>query len=124
MNWKKALGFGALIWIIMFVVISVFVGYGWVTSDESGWSMWSILTLAVTVLVTYFIARKIAPASYGLALGYGVAFAVVGIILDYFISTRFAPNIFSSTSYWMSYIILALTPLSVVKKATEQVQSQ
>lgn len=122
MNWKKALGFGALIWVVMFIVISILVGYGLVTSNDSGWSLWSIVTLAVTVLVTYLAARNVAPVSYSQAISYGLVFAVVGIILDYFISTRFAPNIFSSLSYWVSYLILALVPLSVVNKSAVPVQ--
>ena len=120
MNWKKALGFGVLIWVIMFVVFSILVGYGLMTSEETGWGLWSIVALIIMLLVTYVAARNIAPGNYGLALGYGVVFAVVGIILDYFISTKFVPNMFSAMSYWVSYIILALVPLSAVKKTVVQ----
>ncbi len=27
MNWKKALGFGLVIWILMFVIVSVFIAF-------------------------------------------------------------------------------------------------
>lgn len=120
-NWKKALGLGVLVWIIMFVVYSVLIGYGLMSSEESGWTLWGIVAIIITLLVTYFAARKVAPESYSIAFGYGLVFAVVGIILDYFITIKFAPNVFSSTAYWISYLLLAVTPLSVVKRSSPQI---
>ena len=113
-NWKKALGFGALIWIIMFVVISALVAYG---APSGGLSMtWNVVVTVISLAVAYLCARNVAPKSYSVALGYGLVFAAVGIILDFLISQRFAPGMFSSMAYWVSYILLVFVPLLAVKK--------
>jgi len=119
MNWKKALGFGTLIWIIMFIMISVFVAYGLMSGNLS-----MTLGVAVTIIsliVAYFATRNLAPKSYGLALVYGLVFAAVGIVLDFLISQKFAPDMFSSVFYWLSYFLLIIVPMLAVKKVPAQV---
>jgi hypothetical protein len=119
MNWKKALGFGALIWVIMFVVISVFVAYGAVSGNLS--MTFGVAATVISLVVAYFAARNLAPKNYSFALGYGLIFAVVGIILDFLISQKFAPDIFSSVPYWLNYVLLVLVPILAVKKVPAQV---
>jgi len=111
MNWKKALGFGILIWIIMFVVVSLFVAY-----KMAQGTVFTVIVTLVTLVAAYFCARNIAPKSAGQAIGYGLIFAIVGIILDFLISQRFAPGMFSSVFYWISYVLIVLVPLLAVKK--------
>jgi len=110
-NWKKAIGFGVLIWIIMFVTASIFVAYG----VQSGTVM-SLVILLVTLLAAYFCARNLVPTRCGQALGYGLVFAVIGIVLDFVISSRFVGGMFSSMWYWVSYALVVLTPCIAVKK--------
>ena len=110
-NWKKALGFGALIWVIMFITISALVGYG-LSSD----SMFTIVVTAISLVVAYLAARNLAPNGYYLAIQYGLIFAAVGIVLDFLISQKFSPDMFSSAYYWLSYVLIALVPLLAVKK--------
>ncbi len=118
MNWKKALGFGALIWVIMFITISALVGYGLSTD-----AMFTIVVTIISLVVAYLAARNLAPNGYGLAILYGLIFAVVGIVLDFLISQRFAPDMFSSAYYWLSYLLIVLVPLLAVKKVPGQVQA-
>jgi hypothetical protein len=115
MNWKKAIGFGVLVWIVMFVVISAFVSYG----ITSGMTM-TVVATAVSLVVAYVAARNIAPESYGMALWYGLVFAAVGIVLDFLISQRFAPGMFSNVSYWVNYLLVVLVPMLAVKKMPTQ----
>jgi hypothetical protein len=115
MSWKKALGYGVLIWIVMFVVVSIFVGYGMVASG-GGSATFSILMIVLALILTYVAARMVAPMNSGKAMQYGLTFAVVGIVLDFLISQRFAPGMFSSVYYWISYILMVFVPVIAVKK--------
>lgn len=115
MNWKKALGFGILVWIIMFVVVSILVAY-----KMSQGTSFSVITTIVTLVAAYLLARNIAPKSSGQAIQYGLVFAIVGIILDFFISNKFAPGMFNSIFYWISYLLIVLIPLLAVKKVSIQ----
>ncbi|KKT01264.1 MAG: hypothetical protein UW07_C0039G0009 [Candidatus Nomurabacteria bacterium GW2011_GWF2_43_8] len=117
MNWKKALGFGVLIWIVIFVLASAFMAYGL----ESG-TLFNVLLTILCLISIYIVARYIAPASYGIALQYGLAFAVIGIVLDYLITAKFAPYIFSSVYYWVGYVLSVFVPLLAVKKTMVQAQ--
>jgi hypothetical protein len=120
MNFKKALGFGVLIWIVMFVVVSIFVAYKMVASG-GGSTIFSILMIILTLVLTYVVARYVAPKSHMDAIKYGLIFAVVGIVLDFLISQRFAPGMFSSVSYWVNYILMVFVPMLAVKKNPVQV---
>lgn len=114
MNWKKGIGFGALVWAVMFVVVSILLAY----KMPENMTFTVIVTLASLVTV-YFCAKNLAPKSSMEAIKYGLVFAVVGIILDLLISRMFAPNIFSTVSYWISYVLVVLVPLLTVKKSPQ-----
>lgn len=111
MNWKKALGFGALLWAIMFVLVSAFIGFRiydllWLQN----------VTIVIGGIIAFFLAGYLKPNSLGLALGYGFSWVIVGIILDAIISMRFAPDIFSSWTLWLSYFLVLIAPTVRLKK--------
>lgn len=111
-NWKKVFGFGIVIWAIMFAVTSALVGYGMSSTSTT----FNIVVIVISLVVVYLFARNLAPESYGMALQYGLCFAIVGILLDYAIMIKFVPDLFSSTIYWVSYVLVALVPMATVKK--------
>ena len=111
MNWKKGIGFGVLVWMVMFIVVSILIAYKMPQNMT-----FSVVVTVVTLVAVYFFARNIKPKSSGEAIKYGLVFAIVGITLDFLISKRFAPNIFSSVFYWVSYILVVLIPLLAIKK--------
>ena len=111
-NWKKGIGFGLLLWIIMFVIISLFVGFK-VSLTSTFMSLLMTLISAIIVLV---LAGYVTPKNAGIALGYGLLWAVIGIILDLIISKRFAPGMFREVYYWLSYLLVVILPLLRVKK--------
>jgi len=111
MNWKKGILFGLLVWAIMFIVVCVLLAYKMPQN-----MLFTIITTIITLVAVYFLVRNIAPKSYLEAIEYGLIFAVIGIILDFLISKRFAPDIFVSVSYWVSYVLVVLVPLLTVKK--------
>ncbi len=110
-NWKKGLGFGAIVWAIMFIVVCILLAYKMPQN-----MLFTVITTVITLIAVFFLAKNIAPKNYMEALKYGVVFAVVGIILDFLISRMFAPNIFNEVYYWVSYLLIILVPLLTVKK--------
>lgn len=111
MNWKKGIGYGALLWLIMFALVSALLNlyylYTWMP----------IIIALVTGLISFILAKYIKPTNAKLALSYGLLWVIVGLVLDFFITKQFNPNIFSAWSLWLGYILVLLAPLLVVKKA-------
>src|SRR3989344_6984842 len=99
MNWKKALGFGLLLWIIMFVVASVFIAFNF-----EGTAMGLVLAI-VSAVVVYILAGFLNLFDYKNALLYGLIFVVIAVILDLMISTRYSPELFGEWTLWLSYAL-------------------
>ncbi|MEK7512581.1 MAG: hypothetical protein AAB601_00080 [Patescibacteria group bacterium] len=108
MNWKKGIGYGALIWVIMFAVLSALMAFA-----GAGVTL-SIAAIVLGVILAFVFAGKVDLSSVGTALGYGVLWAVVGLVLDLIVTMQFAPDLFSDWLYWVGYVLLAATP--AVKK--------
>jgi len=106
-SWTKALGFGALIWLIMFAVSSAIAGYG--ISMGIGVSIALVVLVAV---LAYLFALGLKSEDSAQAFEYGVVFAAVGILLDYVISARFAPGIFATWAYWIGYALVVVAPFA------------
>lgn len=119
MNWKKGIWYGVLVWIIMFVVISILVGFK-VSFDSTFMNLVVTLISAIAVLV---LAGYVAPKSIRQALSYGILWAVIGIILDFIISARFAPGMFREVYYWLSYILIVILPILRIKKIPLETQN-
>jgi hypothetical protein len=116
MNWKKGILFGLLVWVIMFVVVSIFVAF----KMPSG-ALLSIIMIIISAITVYVVAGYLSLKKMGEALEYGTLFAVIGIILDFIISQRFAPGMFSSVYYWLSYLLVILVPMLRVKKEVKPI---
>ena len=113
MNWKKAITFGVLIWILMFAIVSIFVGF-----KIYGSTGVHIITAIIAGIISYVFAGKVKPSKVKLALSYGFAWVVTGVVLDALITMRFNPAIFTSRSLWLGYVLVLLAPLLQVKKST------
>ncbi len=111
MNWKKGVWFALLLWIIMFVVASIFVAFG---VSSGAWM--SIIMLAIIAVLAFVFAGYVSPKTTGQAFSYGLLWAIVGIFLDYVISNKFVPDMFASTYYWVSYLLVVLVPFLAIKK--------
>jgi hypothetical protein len=111
MNWKKALGFGVLLWVLMFVIVSALIGF---KIQEFLWV--EIGISIISGVVSFILAGYVKPRSSGLALAYGVSWLVVGVILDAIVTMRFNPAIFTSWMLWLGYGLVVLAPLLRVKK--------
>jgi hypothetical protein len=111
MNWKKMIGFGALLWVLMFVIISAFIGF---KVPESIWL--SVGFAVISGMISFILAGYVKPKSFGMALGYGLSWLVVGVILDIIVTMRFNSAIFSDWTLWLGYGLAVLAPLLRVKK--------
>jgi FtsH-binding integral membrane protein len=104
-NWSKATGFGVLTWVIMFVLASIVVAFG--ATLAAGWGY---VLAVVAGVVAYSFAINADSANVGQAFGYGLTFAVIGIVLDMLISARFQSGIFSMATYWVGYALVFFAP--------------
>lgn len=102
MNWKKAVGFGVLIWLIMFAFVSATLSF----YEKYTWMNW--VTIAVSGIVAYVLAGYLKLTSVKKALTYAGVWVVVGVALDALITMRFDPGIFRSGSLWTGYAIMVL----------------
>lgn len=107
-NWYKAVGFGVVIWLVMFALVSALVGF-----DISTNSMWiAIGTAAVAGIASYVAAMYTKVENMWVALAYGASWVVVGVVLDVLISARFNADIFTQWQYWVGYALVLLAPLA------------
>jgi hypothetical protein len=111
-NWKKAIGFGVLLWVLMFVIVSIFVAFKIV--DLTGMN---IVIAIIAGLISLILAGYVKPDKASTALSYGLSWVVIGIILDAVVTLRFNPAIFTDWSLWLGYVLVLLAPVSKVKKA-------
>lgn len=116
MNWKKAIGFGILIWVLMFVIVSIFIGF-----KIYDYTWMKVVTIIIGAAIVFFFAKKVKPNKVILALTYGLIWVVIGVILDALITMRFNEEIFASRALWVGYILTLLIPLLAIKKS-EQAQ--
>jgi len=111
MNYKKALGLGVLLWLIMFAVVSAFLGW----YNQFAWFK-SVLSVFAG-LVAVVLAGYVKPISIKEALLCGLCLIAPGLVLDALITTRFNPAIFSDWNLWLSYLLVFLAPLIRIKKS-------
>lgn len=111
MNLKKAIGFGILIWVLMFVIVSIFIAF-----KIENFVLVQIITAIIAGIISLILAGKARPGKIGLALGYGLIWVVIGVILDAIVTKRFNGAIFSSWSLWLGYALVLLAPTLKVKK--------
>jgi hypothetical protein len=111
MSWKKAIGYGVLLWILIFVIVCIFIGF---KIYDSVWM--ELLVAVIGGFISFVLAGYAKPASAGQALGYGISWVVIGVILDFIVTMRFNPAIFSSWTLWVGYALGCLAPLLQITK--------
>ncbi len=115
MDWKKAISLGVFIWILMFVIVSVFVAFKIYDSVAI-----KILTPIISGIIAFILAGKIKPTKTSQAVLYGLIWAMVNIILDALITKQFNPEIFTLWSLWIGYVLIILATLLRWRKGPEE----
>ena len=115
MNYKKLFGFGVLIYVVVFLIMSGFVAY-----DMGETLIAKIVALIGVAVVTYIAGRSLQAASRGQIIKYSIGWLVIVVILDVLLTLRFvdsAGEFFSDWSTIAGYIIILLLPLLTVCKS-------
>lgn len=112
MDWKKALGYGVALWVVMFVIVSALISF----KAYQGAVMLVVVAI-ISGIISYVLAGYAKPAKANDALLYGVSWVVVGVVLDLLVTSRFNAAIFSSWSLWLGYALVLLAPMVRVKRS-------
>lgn len=112
MNWKKVVGYGVSIWILMFVIVYLLA----ILSVYSGVVVKGIVVLIAGGLAYYF-ATRMQPMDWGKGIGLAASWLVIGVVLDALITMRLDSNIFNSKALWAGYTLLVIgTLVGVMRK--------
>lgn len=106
-NWTKGVGYGVLIWAVMFVI-------GWILTalnvnfiDNTGIQ---VIMALIAGAVAFAFAADARPANAGQAFGYGIIWVAAGLILDTIITGQMQPLVFTRWAYWLGYALILLSP--------------
>ncbi len=110
-NWKKGISLGALLWVLMFVIVSIFVGFKIYDS-----AYMKVITALIAGIISFVLVGYVKPDKVGLAFSYGILWVVIGLILDAIVTRLFNPQIFLSKGLWLGYALVLIAPLFRVKK--------
>lgn len=105
--WLKRIGLGVLIWVIMFAWVSILM---FVFKLEPGWLLY-LLTWLGAVVTVWFVAGAANLKGLGDAFLVGLIFVLVGLFLDWLVTSKFNSEILSQWSLWVGYAITLLIPV-------------
>ena len=111
MNYMKLVGFGALIWVVAYIIATAFVAYGM----SEGLLVHGVIIVGVA-LAAFFAGRKVGASSAGEMLKYSFGWVVIGLVLDAALTVPFTGwDIYMSWGVWVGYLVVLLVPLLTVK---------
>jgi hypothetical protein len=113
MKYIKIIGYGALIWVLMYAIMSAFVAF------KVSNTLWvEIISIFISGTIAFILAGFVKPVSLANALIIGLVWVVIALALDFFISKYFAPEIFKAWNLWLGYFMTFIAPTLRIKKAT------
>lgn len=109
----KVIGYGALVWVVAFIIVSAFIGF---SADAESVAV-SLTTLAASLIVAVLLAKNLKLKSTKEALITGLIWVVTVVVLDAIISARFTGwDIFYRWNVIIGYLIVLLVPPLAVEK--------
>jgi len=109
----KVIGYGALVWVVVFILISAFIGFG---ADAETMAI-SIITLAALLIASVLLAKSLKLKSTREALITGLIWLVTIVVLDAIISARFTGwEIFYRWNVIVGYLLVLVIPSLVTEK--------
>lgn len=117
LNWKKTLGYGIVIWAVIFIFVTILIAFG---VREETFIRW-LITQIVVIITAMTLAKKLSLTKTTTALSTGLIWVVISLILDLLITSYFTTMaFFNSWEIWVSYAIMLLVPVFTVKKEAPQ----
>ena len=111
MNYKKVIGYGALIWAIVYLVATVFVAY-----KMTGTLLSQVVVLLVLAAAVFFASQKSNFVSRSDALKYALGWIIVGFILDLILTIPFTGwQFYLSWEMLLGYLLGLVVPQFTVK---------
>ncbi len=104
-SWAKAIGFGVLLWAILFVVAAIMAGLG---VAVTAWSVFVLAIIAGGLAFSFTVGAR--PANSAQAFGYGFVWMAAGLVLDLIITQQLRSAIFGFWSYWLGYVLVLVAP--------------
>ncbi len=108
MNWKKVLGYGALIWVVAYLAICALVGLG---VETQAWVAY--VGPLLVLLVGWYAAGQVAAKSVSSGLGVGVVWVIEFAILDYLLTIPFVEVGTAFFTQWhvvVGYVLALVLP--------------
>ena len=102
----KAICLGIALWVIMFILVSVFIYFNIYDQGAvkiAGAMIAGFIALAMVVYVQ--------PKNIAASLGYGISWIIIGLLLDLLITWRLNERIFYEWSLWLGYGFVLLASL-------------
>jgi hypothetical protein len=103
----KIIGYGAIIWVVAFIIASIFVGF----KTSSQVLTQGATTLAV-IITAFLLAKNLKISTLKAAAICGLLWVVTGAALDALITVRFTGwSFFCRWEMWFGYLFIFLIPL-------------
>lgn len=113
MDYKKLFGYGGLIWAVVYLVATAFVGYKLM---EMLWAQ--IVLVIISAILSYFLARNLNLNSVVEMLKYSLSWMAMSVVLNIILTVPFTGwAVFNSWDMWASYLLVLLVPLTAVRKS-------
>lgn len=104
-NWGKAIGFGVVIWLIMFGVVSLLMNI-----NLYDLTVVKIILVGIAGLLSYLLISNVEDITQLQAFAYGLSWVVIGVALDLIVSSQLTSGLFNRWEYWVGYAMILLTP--------------
>ncbi len=110
MDWKKLVGYGVGIYVVMFMFWSLLVAF---EQGEAQWGWYA--SFVVLAVVAHLASAKLCTKNPIEIIKYSAGWVVIMAVLDWTISARFAEaELFTNWELYVGYAILLLAPLTVI----------
>ena len=106
-DYEKLIGWGVIVYAVMFLLWSGFVAYGFVDGILP-----RLIGMAVLIGIMYKAGKSLPISAWQAALPYALGWVIIVAILDIILSVPFAGwNIFLDWNLWVSYSLIFVVPL-------------
>jgi hypothetical protein len=115
MRFDRIIGWGVVVYAIMFLLWSGFVQYGFLEGVTP-----HIIAMAVLIGTLTLITRVLRPPSVEVILPYAVGWVLVSVFLDVVFSLPYAGwELFADWSVLIGYALIFIVPIVVVSHRTK-----